>query len=90
MCDSSGRLHTLADSTSGAGTITYGYDDLDWLTSESGPSGSASCAYYADSWLKTLTPSSLAMSAYVYDAAYNRSRFYDPAIQRFISQDRAD
>ncbi|MFD0635741.1 hypothetical protein ACFQ9X_33505 [Catenulispora yoronensis] len=67
--DPAGRLHTLADTSPGAGTLTYGYDLLDRLTSESGPTGSIAYNYYDDDRLKSVTPSGLTATSYIYDNA---------------------
>jgi YD repeat-containing protein len=56
--DVGGRLTTIADSTSGAGTITRGYDDLDRLTSEiqpNAPSPGVLYTYRADGTRQTMT-----------------------------------
>ncbi|GAB3423524.1 RHS repeat-associated core domain-containing protein [Flindersiella endophytica] len=55
--DTRGRLKTVADSTPGAGSITYEYDDLDRVTKESGPQGDITYDYDDGGRLKSMAAS---------------------------------
>jgi RHS repeat-associated protein len=65
-----GRLTQVADSTSGAGTITRGYDDLDRLTSEiqpNAPSPGVLYTYRADGTRQTMTVPGQSQVTYGYN-----------------------
>jgi RHS repeat-associated protein len=65
--DAANRLLTSVDSVSG--TITYAYDDLDRLTSETSPQGTMAYAYDAADRRTGATLTGQAGVAYAYDAA---------------------
>jgi RHS repeat-associated protein len=70
--DVGGRLTQVADSTSGAGTITRGYDDLDRLTSEiqpNAPSPGVLFTYRADGTRQTMTVPGQSQITYGYNNA---------------------
>jgi RHS repeat-associated protein len=70
--DVGGRLTSIADSTSGAGTITRGYDDLDRLTSEiqpNAPSPGVLYTYRADGTRQTMTVPGQSQVTYGYNNA---------------------
>lgn len=66
--DGGWRLTSVADSTTGAGTITRAYDDLDRLTSDQQPQGSVSYTYWNDDRRKTMTAGNQAVTNYSYFA----------------------
>ncbi len=81
--DGGGRLTTIADSSSGAGTITRGYDDLDRLTSETSvnsPTGIA-YTYFADGTRKTMTVPGQQQVTY----GYNNAGQFNSATQGSLS-----
>jgi RHS repeat-associated protein len=65
--DAVSRLRVAADS--GAGTLTFGFDDLDRLTSESAPQGSISYAYDDANRRTSMTLAGQPQVTYVYDDA---------------------
>lgn len=70
--DVGGRLTTIADSTSGAGTITRGYDDLDRLTSEiqpNAPSPGVVYTYRDDGTRQSMTVPGQSQVTYGYNNA---------------------
>lgn len=70
--DVGGRLTQIADSTSGAGTITRGYDDLDRLTSEIQPNAASPgvvYTYYADGTRQTMSVPGQSQVSYTYNNA---------------------
>ena len=70
--DVGGRLTQVADSTTGAGTITRGYDDLDRLTSETqpnAPSPGVLYTYRADGTRQTMTVPGQSQITYGYNNA---------------------
>ncbi|MEU7828647.1 RHS repeat-associated core domain-containing protein [Nonomuraea sp. NPDC049129] len=66
LYDDRGRIRELSDSTTGAGKITYGYDDLDHLTSETSSAGTVGYTYDAAGRLKTMTASGQPAVGYDY------------------------
>jgi hypothetical protein len=70
--DVGGRLTQVADSTSGAGTLTRGYDDLDRLTSEiqpNAPSPGILFTYRADGTRQSMTVPGQSQITYGYNNA---------------------
>jgi RHS repeat-associated protein len=70
--DVGGRLTQVADSTSGAGTITRGYDDLDRLTSDiqsNAPSPGVVYTYWDDGTRRTMTVPGQTQITYGYNDA---------------------
>jgi RHS repeat-associated protein len=70
--DGGGRLTQIADSTSGAGTITRGYDDLDRLTSEiqaNAASPGVQYTYFADDTRQSMTVPGQSQVSYGYNNA---------------------
>jgi RHS repeat-associated protein len=70
--DVGGRLTQVADSTSGAGTLTRGYDDLDRLTSElqpNAPSPGVVYTYRADGTRQSMTVPGQSQITYGYNNA---------------------
>jgi RHS repeat-associated protein len=65
---STGNLHSVTDSTSGAGTVTYTYDALDHVTSETGPGGTITYAYNPAGQATSVTLPGQAAITYAYDA----------------------
>ncbi|MEU7898266.1 polymorphic toxin-type HINT domain-containing protein [Nonomuraea sp. NPDC049152] len=64
--DARGRVRELTDSTPGAGKITYDYDDLDHLVTETSSAGAVGYTYDAAGRLKSMTASGQAAVAYDY------------------------
>ena len=63
-----GNLTSVADSTTGAGTITYTYDAFDHVTAEAGPGGTISYSYNLAGQLISLTLPGQAAITYTYNA----------------------
>ena len=60
------RVAKIADSVNG--TISYGYDGLDHVTSVTTPNGSVTYSYYANGLRQTMTVSGQPTVSYAYDA----------------------
>jgi RHS repeat-associated protein len=65
---STGNLHQITDTTSGAGTITYTYDALGQVASQAGPGGTITYAHNAAGQLTSMTPPGQTPVTYTYDA----------------------
>jgi len=62
--DGGWRLTSVADSTTGAGTITRAYDDLDRITTDTQPQGTTTYTYWDDGRRKTMTAGNQAVTNY--------------------------
>jgi RHS repeat-associated protein len=63
-----GDLASVADTTAGAGTITYAYDAQDHITSQTGPGGTVSYVYNSAGQLTSMTPPGQSAISYAYNA----------------------
>lgn len=66
--DAKGRVRELTDSTPGAGTVIYDYDDLDRLSRETSSQGTVDYRYDTGGRLTSMTPSGQPSTTYDYFA----------------------
>ena len=65
---STGNLQQIADTTPGAGTISYTYDALGQIASQTGPGGTITYSHNTAGQLASMTPPGQTPVTYTYDA----------------------